>query len=79
MSRLLCLLVFPLALAAPTSSQEKKQPAPKKEPPPKVLYAVPLVAKPGAKQKLALRGKNLATVKDVKVNGADAAKVGEIL
>ena len=40
-----------------------------------MLYAVPLVAKPGEKQKLALRGKNLAAVKEVKVAGSDAAKV----
>ena len=74
MSRLLCLLVLPLAFASTTSSQDKKQPA-KKDAPPKVLYAVPLVAKPGEKQKLALRGKNLATVKEVKVTGADGAKL----
>jgi hypothetical protein len=73
MSRLLCLLALPLAFAAPSPSQEKKQPE-KKEPPPKVLYAIPLVAKPGEKQKLALRGKNLAAVKEVKVSGADATK-----
>jgi len=47
----------------------------KKEPPPKVLYAVPLVAKPGEKQKLALRGQRLAAVKEVKVSGADEAKL----
>jgi hypothetical protein len=74
MSRLLCLLILPLALASSSTSQDKKQPD-KKEPPPKVLYAVPLVAKPGEKQKLALRGKNLATVKEVKVSGAEGAKV----
>src|SRR5207244_4478971 len=72
---LLCLLVLPFAFLSTTSSQEKKQPDPKKEPPPKVLYAVPLVAKPGEKQKLALRGKNLAAVKEVKVTGAEDAKV----
>src|SRR5205823_10868937 len=53
--------------------QEKKQP-PKKDAA-KVQYAVPLVAKPGEKQKLALRGKNLDAVKEVKVGGADDAKV----
>jgi hypothetical protein len=74
MSRLLCLLILPLSFATPSPSQDKKQPA-KKEPPPKVLYAVPLVAKPGEKQKLALRGKNLAAVKDVKVSGVDGAKL----
>jgi hypothetical protein len=51
------------------SAQDKKPAAPK------ALYAVPLVVKPGEKQKLALRGKNLDTAKDVKVSGADGAKV----
>jgi hypothetical protein len=74
MPRLLCLLVLPLAFAAPATSQDKKQPD-KKGPPPKVLYAVPLVARPGEKQKLALRGKNLAAVKEVRVSGTDAAKI----
>ncbi len=74
MHRLLCLFVLPLAFAARVASQEKKPPE-KKGPPPKVLYAVPLVAKPGEKQKLALRGMNLAAVKEVKVSGADLAKV----
>ncbi|HJZ56696.1 MAG TPA: PPC domain-containing protein [Gemmataceae bacterium] len=59
--------------SAPAASQDKKQP--KKEQPPKVLYAVPLVVKPGEKQKLALRGKNLDAVKEVKVVGADDAQV----
>lgn len=68
--RLLCLLVLPFAFAAPSASQDKK-----KDPPPKMLYAVPLVAKAGEKQKLALRGKNLAGVKDVRVLGADGAKL----
>jgi hypothetical protein len=75
MRRLLCLFVLPLAFAAPISSQEKKQPDKKKDPPPKLLYAVPLVAKPGEKQKLALRGKNLAAVKEVTVSGAEGAKL----
>src|SRR5262249_994232 len=74
MHRFLCLLVLPLAFASAVTSQDKKQPE-KKEPPPKVLYSVPLVAKVGEKQKLSLRGKNLAAVKDVKVNGADGAKI----
>jgi hypothetical protein len=74
MRTILCLLVLPLAFASGVTSQDKKQPE-KKEPPPKVLYAVPLVAKPGEKQKLSLRGKNLATAKEVKVNGVDGAKV----
>ena len=59
-----------MSSAAP---QDKKQPA--KKDAPKLLYSVPLVARPGEKQKLALRGKNLAAVKEVKVTGADGAKV----
>ncbi len=75
MRLLLCLLVLPLASAPSVTSQDKKPADAKKEPPPKVLYAVPLVAKPGEKQTLALRGKNLAAVKEVKVSGAADAKV----
>ena len=66
-------LVFAVVLGGSAASQDKKEP--KKDPPPKALYAVPLVAKPGEKQKLTLRGKGLDAVKDVKVNGADDAKV----
>jgi hypothetical protein len=66
--------IVAVALAGPAASQDKKEP-PKKDPPPKVQYAVPLVARPGEKQKLALRGKNLDAVKEVKVGGADDAKV----
>jgi hypothetical protein len=69
----LYLLVFSFAFVSALWSQEKRQPAKKNAP--KLLYAVPLVAKPGEKQKLALRGKNLATVKEVKVSGVDGAKV----
>lgn len=58
-------VVSPLSATA----QDKKAAAPK------VLYAVPLVVKPGEKQTLALRGKNLDAVKDVKVSGADGATV----
>lgn len=72
--RLLCLFAIPLAVA-PLASQDKKPPDKNKEPAPVVLYAVPLVAAPGAKQKLALRGKNLATVKNVTAAGADGATV----
>ena len=50
------------------TAQDKKAAAPK------VLYAVPLVVKPGEKQKLALRGKNLDAVKDVKVSGVTARR-----
>jgi hypothetical protein len=77
MSRLLGLLVLPLALLAPTSAQDKKKP-PDKKAAPKILYAVPLVLKPGEKQKLALRGKNLDAVKEVRVEGADDA-TGKVL
>jgi hypothetical protein len=74
MRLLLCLLALLLALTS-ASSQEKKQPDKKKDPPPKLLSAMPLVAKLGEKQKLALRGKNLATVKEVTVSGAEGAKI----
>ena len=36
---------------------------------------MPLVAESGKKQKFTLRGKNLATVKEAKVTGADNAKI----
>ena len=71
MSRLSLLLLFALATSA--TSQDKKPP--EKKDAPKVLYAIPLAAKPGEKQKLALRGKNLAAVKEVKIAGAADAKV----
>ena len=74
MSRLLVLLVLSLALLAPTSAQDKKKPPDKKDTP-RILYAVPLVLKPGEKQKLALRGKNLDAVKEVRVEGSDDATV----
>jgi hypothetical protein len=70
----LCLAAVLVALTS-AASQEKKEPEKKKEPPPAVLYAVPLVAKPGEKQKLALRGKNLAAVKEVTISGAEGAKL----
>ena len=70
MSRLGILPILVLAFSA--SAQEKKE---KKEPPPKLLYSMPLVAKPGAKQKLTLRGKGLAAVKEVKVAGAEGVLV----
>src|SRR5438270_8668369 len=63
-----------LATAAPAPSQDKKKAT--KPPDPKVLYTVPLVVKPGEKVKLAVRGKGLDGVKEVKLGGADAkAKV----
>jgi hypothetical protein len=65
-------LLFLLVLTPTAPSQDKKD---KKDPAPKVFYAVPLVVKFGEKQKLALRGKGLAGVKEVKVGGADGATV----
>jgi hypothetical protein len=72
MSRLPVLLL-PFLFISPATSQDKKPPA--KKDAAKVLYTVPLVAKPGEKQKLALRGKNLAAVKEVKVAGIADARV----
>ncbi|MFO0805987.1 MAG: PPC domain-containing protein [Gemmataceae bacterium] len=63
-----------LLLLASFATAQKKEPEKKKDVP-KILYSVPLAATPGTKQKLALRGKFLDTVKDVKVIGADGAKV----
>jgi hypothetical protein len=74
MRLLLCLLILPLAFASTTSSQDKK-PDPKKDPPPQLLYAVPLVAKPGKKQKLALRGQRLAMAMEIKIIGSEDAKL----
>jgi hypothetical protein len=74
MRRLLCLLVLPLAFAAPATSQDKTK-SKNKDGAPHILYAVPLVAKPGEKQTIALRGKKLDGVKGVKVLGADGAKL----
>src|SRR5829696_9989770 len=73
MRRIIAFLTVTFLL--PTSAaQDKKKGA--KSPDPKVLYTVPLVVKPGEKQKLAVRGKNLDAVKEVKVGGADVkAKV----
>src|SRR6476646_935753 len=72
MLRLPLLLVLLFIVAPITIAQDKEG---KKEPAPKLLYAVPLVVKPGEKQKLALRGKGLAGVKEVKVEGAAGATV----
>ena len=74
MSRLSVLLVLPFALLPdPPATAQKKEP--EKKDLPKILYAVPLVVTPGGKQKLALRGKNLDAVKEVKVGGAAGATV----
>lgn len=75
MSRLLIILVPVLALVASAPAQERKKRDKDKKDPPKVLYAVPLVIKPGEKQKLALRGRGLDEVTEVKVAGADGAAV----
>ncbi|HSQ56494.1 MAG TPA: PPC domain-containing protein [Gemmata sp.] len=69
MSRFFTILVLPFAMV----SQDKKPPP--KPAAPSVLYAVPLVAKPGEKQKLVLRGLGLAGVKSVKASGASNTKV----
>jgi hypothetical protein len=71
MSRLSIIILF--AIASFATSQDKKPP--EKKDAPHVLYAMPLVAKPGEKQKLSLHGKNLAAVKEVKVSGSADAKV----
>ena len=67
-------LVIPLAaLLSSSAAQDKKKPADK--PAPKVLYSIPLALKPGEKQKVALRGKNLDAVKEVKASDGATAKV----
>lgn len=76
MFRPFLILLCSIALTVPSVSQEKKK-ADKKNPP-SVLYSIPLVAQPGAKQKLALRGKGLASVKEVKIIGVDGAKVNAV-
>jgi hypothetical protein len=50
MRRVLALAILPLALL-PTAPAQDKKPA-KKDPSLKVLYSIPLVPKPGEKQKL---------------------------
>jgi hypothetical protein len=66
---LLFLLAVPFVATAQPKEPDKKKDAPK------VLYAVPLVAVPGAKQKLVLRGKHLDAVKDVTASDGTAVKV----
>lgn len=70
---LLLFLAVPL-VASPPAGAQKKEPDKKKDTP-KVLYAVPLVAAPGAKQKLTLRGKHLDAVKDVTASDGATLKV----
>ncbi len=66
---LLFLLAVPFVATAQPKEPDKKKDAPK------VLYAVPLVAVPGAKQKLVLRGKHLDAVKDVTASDGATVKV----
>lgn len=74
MSRLL--LLFPLiALVASAPAQERKKRDKDGKDAPKLLYSVPLVAKPGEKGKLVLRGRGLDAVTEVRVSGADGAAV----
>ena len=63
-----------LLLLATVATAQKKEPEKKKDMP-RILYTIPLAVQPGAKQKLALRGKFLDGVKDVRVTGADGAKL----
>jgi hypothetical protein len=73
MSRIALLIAVLVSASAAPSQDKKKAPKP---PAPKVLYTIPLVVKPGEKVKLAVRGKALDAVKEVKLGGADAkAKV----
>src|SRR5436305_11216335 len=62
-------------LALPLTALHAQEKQPKKEPPQKILYTVPLVVTPGEKQKLTLRGKNLDAVKEVKINSPDGVTV----
>ena len=66
---LLFLLAVPFVASAQPKQPDKKKDAPR------VFYAVPLVAAPGAKQKLTLRGKHLDGVKDVTASDGATVKV----
>ena len=70
--RRFALAVILVIVASTVLAQDKKA---KKEPAPKLLYAIPLVARPGEKQKVTLRGRGLAGVKGVNVTGAEGAAV----
>jgi hypothetical protein len=70
MRHLVLALAVVLALSPLAAAQKKKA---DKSGSPQLLYAAPLVAKPGEKQKLALRGRKLDGVKGVKVIGAEGA------
>ena len=72
MSRTLALLALTILSTLPASAQKKE---PEKKDAPTLLYTIPLVITPGVKQKLALRGKNLDAVKEVKVAGVGGATV----
>lgn len=73
MRRVLAFLVLPFLPFHLALARQKKDTA--RPDRPKVLYAVPLVVTPGAKQTLTLRGKHLDAVKGVKVVGAKGATV----
>jgi len=73
-SSLFVVLTLAFATSATSATSQDKK-LPEKKDLPKVLYAIPLIAKPGEKQKITLRGKFLAAVKEVKVSGADGAKL----
>ena len=66
-------LLIAILFTSTAISQDKKEP--NKKVLPRILYSLPLVVKTGEKQKLALRGKELASVKEIKVVGVDDAKV----
>jgi hypothetical protein len=69
-------LIFLFCLSLLTSSavsQDKKQPD--KKDMPRIKYSIPLVVKTGEKQKLTLRGKGLAAVKEVRVEGIEKSTV----
>ena len=75
MTRLLLLVLPPTLLLMPSQPATGQKPPPAKKDGPTILYTVPLVLTPGVSQKLAIRGQKLDAVKEVKVNGADSAKV----
>ncbi len=75
MSRLLALLILPLALALPASPATGQKKKAAKNDSAKILYTIPLVVRPGEKQKLALRATNVAAVESITVEGCADAKV----
>jgi Bacterial pre-peptidase C-terminal domain len=74
MTRLIPLVLIAAIAILPSAAQDKKKPAPKKEP--RVFFTVPLGAAPGKTTKLTLRGSNLEDAKDVKIlDGKGSAKI----